>query len=76
MRTYAQYSAVRPSDPARRALRTHAWVYALVNAMLFVIDAMTPGGWWFFWPLLAWGLGLLSQATVVLSGGTWPGEEW
>jgi hypothetical protein len=40
----------------------HLLVYAVVNAGLFAINALTrgdEGGWWFYWPLLGWGIGLL-----------------
>jgi hypothetical protein len=45
----------------RRDFRAHVLVYALVNAFLVVIWAVTtPGG--FFWPifpLVGWGIGLV-----------------
>jgi len=25
---------------------------------LFAIDWLTGGGWWFYWPMLGWGVGL------------------
>ena len=34
---------------------THATAYVLVNIGLFVINLLTGGGWWFYWPLLGWG---------------------
>ena len=37
-------------------------VKILLHALLFVIDALTPGGWWFQWPMLAWGALLLLHA--------------
>ena len=59
---------------ARRGLYGHAVVYAIVNAVLFAIDYLTPGGPWFHWPLIGWGVGLVINAVVVLSGLT-PGSE-
>lgn len=38
--------------------RRHLWSFAIVNTGLFLINALTPGVWWFQWPLLAWGMGL------------------
>ncbi len=43
---------------ARPALRRHGLAYAAVNGVLVVIDALTPGSWWFFWPLFGWGAAL------------------
>lgn len=45
-----------------------AVAYVPVNIMLFVIDILTPGGPWFFWPLLGWGLGLGLYALNVFGG--------
>jgi hypothetical protein len=58
---------------------THATVYVLVNIGLFVINLLTGGGWWFYWPLLGWGVGLGIHALSVFAfgagGGPW-GREW
>lgn len=41
----------------------HLIVYLAVNALLFVIDMLTsPGEYWFQWPLLGWGIGILGHA--------------
>lgn len=37
-------------------------VYAVVNTFLFLLDMITPGGPWFMWPLLTWGLFVAMQA--------------
>lgn len=36
----------------------HLWSYIIVNGALILINIMTPGAWWFQWPLLGWGIGL------------------
>jgi len=45
-----------------RRLKSHAVTFALVNLMLFAINVLVGGPWWFFWPLLGWGFGLAMQA--------------
>lgn len=35
--------------------------YIIVIGMLALINAMTPGPWWFQWPALGWGIGLVFQ---------------
>ena len=59
---------------ARRGLYGHAMVYAIVNTALFVLDRLTPGGPWFYWPLIGWGIALVINAVVVVTGLT-PGSE-
>jgi hypothetical protein len=57
---------------------THATAYVLVNIGLFVINLLTGGGWWFYWPLLGWGIGLGVHAISVFGfsgGGPW-GQDW
>jgi hypothetical protein len=35
----------------------HAIVFVGVNIGLFTINTLAGGAWWFFWPLMGWGLG-------------------
>ena len=46
----------------------HLIVYVVVNAGLFAINVITrgDGGWWFYWPLAGWGIGLLVHAATLL----------
>ncbi|WP_437930538.1 2TM domain-containing protein [Sorangium sp. So ce291] len=71
---------IRGEDEARAAIvarrrkgfRSHLFSFVLVNAFLFAINALTPGPWWFFWPLLGWGLGLAFHARAALSSDVSP----
>ena len=47
----------------------HATIFVLVNLGLFVINWVTPGNWWFYWPLIGWGVGLAIHALVVFVFG-------
>ena len=45
----------------------HFAAYLAVNALLIVINLVTtPGKYWFYWPLLGWGLGIAGHAFGVL----------
>jgi hypothetical protein len=56
---------------------THATAYVLVNIGLFVINLLTGGGWWFYWPLLGWGIGLGIHALSVFAFGGGPfSRDW
>jgi 2TM domain len=49
----------------------HLLVYFTVNASLFVINLLTKGdagSWWFYWPLLGWGIGVAIHTMVVFGG--------
>lgn len=50
---------------------THLLVYLVVNAGLFTINYLSrggEGGWWFYWPLAGWGIGLLIHALTTFTG--------
>lgn len=50
-----------------RGFVIHFATYLAVNALLIIINLMTsPGQYWFYWPLLAWGLGIAGHAFGVL----------
>ena len=56
-----------------RGFLIHFAAYLAVNALLIVINLVsTPGKYWFYWPLLGWGLGIAGHAFGVLrhSGGS------
>jgi hypothetical protein len=47
----------------KRDFRNHLFIYVLVNASLWVIWAVTGGGFpWPIFPLLGWGIGLAAHA--------------
>jgi len=68
------YQAARERAEAIQGLYIHLLVYGVVNAGIFGINWVTTGGdgpWWFYWPLLGWGIGigihLLTVAIPVFS---------
>ena len=76
MSTDTQYLEAQKHVRARRGLYVHAMLYAIVNATLLAVDALTPGGWWFFWPAIGWGVGLAMNALAVLGEERWLGAAW
>ena len=72
-----RYDRARARAKELRDFYTHAIIYVLVNIGLFVINVLTGGGWWFYWPLLGWGIGLGIHALSVFAFGGGPfGREW
>lgn len=49
----------------RRGFWRSLGFYVVVNGFLFALDAVTPGGPWFHWPLLGWGLMMALSALKV-----------
>ena len=44
--------------------------YIVVNIGLMVLNLLTsPGYLWFFWPMLGWGIGVISHAMQVFAVG-------
>lgn len=61
----AEYLAAKERAEQVQGLLIHLLVFTVVNASLFAIDALSGGGWWFYWPLLGWGIGLTLHVLVI-----------
>lgn len=60
----------RVSSTRRRWLAAHAAVFALINGLLFAVNALTtPGEWWFLFSAVFWGLALSGHAAFALGAG-------
>ena len=46
---------------AVRGFRVHVVAYTIGNGVLILIDLLTPGSWWFFWPMFGWGVGVAAH---------------
>jgi hypothetical protein len=53
---------------ARSTFGAHLTTYLFVNLLLFIVDAQSPGAWWFHWPLIGWGIGVASHAWQAFGG--------
>lgn len=50
-------------DPKARGFVVHLFVYVAVNLVLLAVNLIyTPHVWWFFWPMLGWGAGVIAHA--------------
>lgn len=64
-----EYERARERAEALQGLYIHILVYLVVNASLFAINWFSTGGdggWWFYWPLLGWGIGLVIHLLTVV----------
>ncbi|MBM3315022.1 2TM domain-containing protein [candidate division WOR-3 bacterium] len=73
------YRRARDRVTAQRSFFIHLIIYLLVNAMLFILNAATrdpDDGWWFYWPLIGWGIGILSHAFSVFGAFGLFNRDW
>ena len=46
-----------------KGFQSHLAIYLAVNLLLFVINIATaPEHFWFQWPLMGWGIGIIGHA--------------
>jgi hypothetical protein len=50
----------------RRDLANHALAYLLICGSLTLVALFLTGGWWFLWPVILWGTGLVFHAQDAL----------
>jgi fatty acid desaturase len=50
---------------AIKGFYVHLFVFALVLAGLFAINAASGGSWWALWVLFGWGIGVVAHALAV-----------
>ena len=73
----ARYERARKRVEEMRGFYAHLLTYVLVNLGLFVLNLVTsPGSFWFYWPLLGWGIGLLAHALSVFGPQRFWGSAW
>jgi len=59
-----RYERARKQVEALKGFYIHATAFVLVNIALFALNVLVGGAWWFYWPLLGWGMGLGAHALV------------
>lgn len=60
-----------------RGFYVHLFVYIIVNFGLFMINIITaPGAFWFYWPLIGWGIGLFIHGFSVFGTQSLFGRDW
>jgi len=73
----ANYERARKRVEEIKGFYTHLAIYVLVNAGLFVINLVTDGGqYWFYFPLIGWGIGIVAHALSVFGSGWFWGPDW
>lgn len=69
-------------DPTRKYVRdlrdfyVHLSIWLVASVLLLLIDLVTPGGPWFYWPVSIWGIAVAINAVSVFLAGRVLGAEW
>ena len=74
-----KYESARTKMLALKGFYRHLFFYCLFNLCFFIVNIRTsPEELWFFWPLIFWGIALLSHASGVFGFGfgKMPGKDW
>jgi hypothetical protein len=62
---------------AEKSFYIHLATYVIVISALFVINALTGSGrWWFVWPAIGWGVGLTIHALSTFGMIGLLGRDW
>jgi hypothetical protein len=59
-----------------RGFYSNLLTFVVINIGLFLIDLLTGDGWWFYWPLLGWGIFVALHAARVFTGIAPFSDEW
>jgi hypothetical protein len=75
--TDPRYKEARNRARRLRGFYVHALVFVLVNLGFFAVNFLTtPGKWWFGWPTLGWGIGLMAHGLSVAAVPGLFGADW
>ena len=62
---------------ARLGLFAHATLWLVVAVLCIALNAvLTPGMWWFWWPVLFWLVALALHGATVVGPGAKALEQW
>ncbi len=54
------YRLAKKRVKAKREFYQHLSTYAVMSVFFFLLNAVTAfGNWWFYWPMLGWGVGIM-----------------
>jgi 2TM domain len=62
---------------AEKGFYVHLVTYVAVISALFIINALTGSGrWWFVWPAIGWGIGIAVHALATFGLVGLLGRDW
>jgi 2TM domain len=71
-----EFARAKKVAGVRIAFYIHLTAYTVVNALLIIINlATSTRHFWFMWPLLGWGVGLVAHAFATFALPAVPGVK-
>lgn len=62
MSTTDSYEKARKRVQDKKKFYGNLGAYLVMSTFFFVLNFLTsPGNWWFYWPMLGWGIGVAMQ---------------
>jgi len=74
MENNERYEAAKKRVKDIKAFYGHFSIYVVVMVFLLIIDLVSAGKWWVYWPVLGWGIAVAVHAVSVF-GNLW-GRDW
>lgn len=72
-----EYKQAKTRVEEVRGFWSHLAVYIIINLGLFIINIITtPHHYWFYWPLIGWGIGLVAHGFHVFEARGIFGKDW
>ena len=74
-----RYLQARQRVKEKKKFYTHLSTYLVMSGFFFLLNFVTsPGNWWFYWPMLGWGIGVGIQYLKVfgLPGSGAGSSDW
>lgn len=74
-----RYEQARRRVKEKKRFYSHLTTYLVMGAFFFLLNFVTsPGHWWFYWPMLGWGIGVAIQYFKVfgLPGSGAGSSDW
>lgn len=58
--TESQYREARKRVKKKKDFYEHLTTFVVMSVFFFLLNMVTaPGSWWFYWPILGWGFGVV-----------------
>jgi hypothetical protein len=55
-----KYKEAKKKVRTKKEFYEHLTVFSVMSVFFFLLNALTAfGSWWFYWPILGWGIGVL-----------------